>query len=556
MDNKEDIQNIHAFDKDHNVVFIKDAESGRKGYFCMGCNREMEAVRSNIINRKQFFRHRAEAIKNQPKCSYNDETYRHKFAKDYLLTNKKVFVPALFKFPPNKEAGQPNLISAEQVIYAKYVEKELFFYEDQNCNIKWGKSLPSDKNTYLLLKPDIIFFDFNQKPILLIEIVATHKVSETKKIKLSRLGIDSIQITIPKDSIGEIEKVLNSTRLTKWIYNNEQESTEYIPVPNPNTNNVFAIDEIQRNIFEENYSCRKSKLSNLIRQIERCLESEQYRTVTSSIESELSRTSRNTEFNRGILEERREQYDSRFKRLRVGIDSKHEERRARINREKENFESEEERFREYCSGENEKFETEFNTNRERAEAKIIERYGNPKKEYRDLEGRYTTKKRELIDEEESIDRDISEVERNLIEFKSLISSETDSIQRIRRDISSVEREISTIARFEESERTNIERNIRKISDIESKFDEDKKRISAEFNRNRGELERKFQEGRKEFITTIETGIFKENEFTRGYKEHLDTTRQIENYIIARTNYLRHEKAWIFYRDGTYKNWDV
>ena len=62
-----------------------------------------------------------------------------------------------------------------------------------------------EKEKFLLIQPDVAFFDKDETPILLIEIVATHKVDPEKIVKIKRLGIDTVQVKVPKDSPQEIE---------------------------------------------------------------------------------------------------------------------------------------------------------------------------------------------------------------------------------------------------------------------------------------------------------------------------------------------------------------
>jgi len=302
------IDNVYALNLQDEEVFIGNVERGRKGYFCMGCKREMQAVKPKIDRIRPYFRHDVKALIDGKKCTYSDETYRHKLAKEILQINKSIKVPAVYKYPPKGVEGWPNLISESKVIEAFSVGIERYFYEDENGKISFGKNDES-ASKYLLLKPDVTFFDKNQNPILFIELVATHKVSEEKKIKISRLGIDTIQITIPKDSPESIGKALNSTNHTKWIYNYDQENTQYIPIPQSNTEGIQPIDEIQRKLFEESYKCRAAQIGNLISTIRKCLGSEYYAQIAGDFRSEISRTKENTERHRDkwrrICEDRR-----------------------------------------------------------------------------------------------------------------------------------------------------------------------------------------------------------------------------------------------------------
>ena len=67
-------QNVNAFDENGNVVFIGDVPRGKKGYFCMGCRRELQAVKPksfklNGTERKAFFRHHPYDVKIGGKCT-------------------------------------------------------------------------------------------------------------------------------------------------------------------------------------------------------------------------------------------------------------------------------------------------------------------------------------------------------------------------------------------------------------------------------------------------------------------------------------------------------
>ncbi len=139
-----EIQNVYAHNIKGEEIHISEAESGKKGYFCMGCKREMQAVKQSKENRRSFFRHDHNALKGEGLCTFSDETYRHQIAKQYLINIKKVKVPAVYKFPPKDFDGIANLISKEKYIEASFVIPELSFYEIliKAKNIKY---IPGDK---------------------------------------------------------------------------------------------------------------------------------------------------------------------------------------------------------------------------------------------------------------------------------------------------------------------------------------------------------------------------------------------------------------------------
>lgn len=295
-----EIQNIYALDKDGNSIYIDDVISGRKGYYCRGCKREMEAVKSKLANRRSYFRHCTVDVEGVGKCTYSDETYRHALAKSMLQELKSVVGPAVYKYPPKGVKGNGYLLSQSKTIYADKVEIEIPFYEDENCEIHYGKNLDIDEK-YLFIKPDVAFFDSSGKLILLIELVATHKIKDEKKLKIKRLGIDTIQINVPKASPEEIEESLKTTKHTKWIYNNEEANTTYIQPAESSATGISPIDVDQRRLFEETFNCRKVGINNLIRSIEKCLRTEYFRGIESGIGSEISRVEGNTETRRERL---------------------------------------------------------------------------------------------------------------------------------------------------------------------------------------------------------------------------------------------------------------
>lgn len=161
-------------------------------------------------HKKHHFSHDPKDIAIKGKCTYSDETERHKIAKDILQRIKQIKVPALYKYPPQVVEGKSYKIRDAQVIKAFSVRNEISFYEDENGNLSYGSNIYSETGIkkYALIRPDITFFDVNEKPILLIELIATHDINEEKLSKIIRLGDDTIRISIPKESPEKIEESL------------------------------------------------------------------------------------------------------------------------------------------------------------------------------------------------------------------------------------------------------------------------------------------------------------------------------------------------------------
>ena len=79
MDKKYDIEKENDWAKNvkGSHVFISASESGRKGYYCIGCSKEMEAViQKKNPSRKSFFRHVPVDIeKGEKACTFSNREY-------------------------------------------------------------------------------------------------------------------------------------------------------------------------------------------------------------------------------------------------------------------------------------------------------------------------------------------------------------------------------------------------------------------------------------------------------------------------------------------------
>ncbi|TGE06111.1 competence protein CoiA family protein [Hymenobacter fodinae] len=289
--------NVYAYDIKDVVKHISEVESGRRGYYCMGCRREMQAKKGEKY--AHHFAHDPKDIELKGKCTFSDETHRHILAKETLQRIRQIRVPAVYKYPSNGVGGHPRLIRTAYTIHAARVEIELPFFENEAGEVKWGRNIDLGESTgrHLLIQPDVAFFNAEGKPILLIEVVATHKVDKEKLVKIWRLGIDTVQVSIPKDSPAEIENAFYQSIRAKWLYNNEQEQAKYLQLSEGGGERVPPLDEFQRQLLksEESYACRASQLGNVIRAIGKCVGSEQYRAAQAAIIGEIRRVAENAE---------------------------------------------------------------------------------------------------------------------------------------------------------------------------------------------------------------------------------------------------------------------
>lgn len=301
--NRTDYENDWALDIESNYIHIDNAKSGAKGYYCLGCGKEMQGVKRTNPNFQSYFRHHAKNIDQEKvECVVASRKYRERIAESILNRLKFVKVPTLYKYPPKGVEGIPMLLQNSKTITASYTKAQEWFYEDADGTIKWGKN-PEVDERYLLIRPDVTLFDSKNNPILFVEFVITHKLDNEKLVKLSRIGIDTLQIIIPKVPEDQIEQVLKSSRKYKWEYNELEANTTYISIPQGNTEGISPIDEEQRRLFEESVSCRSAKINNLVRDINKRLRSESYKRTERLFEFELSRVAKNRARNQQRLGE-------------------------------------------------------------------------------------------------------------------------------------------------------------------------------------------------------------------------------------------------------------
>jgi hypothetical protein len=234
--------------------------------------------------------------KEKVKCVRASKTYREIIARSILNELKYVNAPAIYKYPPlgSDENLFPMKIESRKKISAAYTKAEVSFYENENGEIKWGKN-PTITAKDLLIRPDVTFFNKDNKPILFIEFIVYNKIKPDKFLKLSRLGIDTLQINIPRKSEADIEKALKSSRTYKWVYNEKEANTEYIPVFRKDTEDLPQINDNERIFFDEDFKCRQAEINWLIRSIKRSLQSEQYRTIELGLNQQIQKVARNTE---------------------------------------------------------------------------------------------------------------------------------------------------------------------------------------------------------------------------------------------------------------------
>lgn len=534
MDTQEKEQNVYAKKIDESIIHISDAESGRKGYFCMGCGREMQAKKGKILI--HHFSHDPKDVEKKHLCTFSDESHRHKLAKEILQRIMQIKVPAVVKFPPKDIEGLANKIRDSEIIYAHKIGIELYFFENDEGSIVYENAIDwkKDESRNLLIKPDITFFDKQNRPILFIEIVATHKVTPDKLVKIRKLGINTVQVFIPKSSPKEIEDTFYKTINTFWIYNNEEANTEYIRIPSRDSKGISQADELQRKLFEEDYKCRASQINNLIRSIEKCLASESYRTIEQALGDEIQRIERNTELNRERLRELQNRIQGEIDRQFEPECNQIESARTRIQ---EDFES---------------------------------RKGKEIEQYSDLENRYFRKREQLENEEDSIreeeenfepecQSEIRRVEEDLERFGVGNKSVEEQIRDFELEEIRFEQECRSQERVLDDKIAAIEREIREIeekySGLSEEFRKREDEIRNEFSNRAEEIRGRFERDRVTTIDEIErrnTNGFSQS--ARGVKEIMDKRELLTTFLQTLSDTKRKRTAKQLFDEKSWKNW--
>jgi len=518
--------NVHAIDLKGVIKHISEVESGKNGYYCRSCGAELVARKGEI--RSHYFAHVSTDLNIERKCTYSNETYRHKIAKEILQRIKKIKVPILYKFPPAGISGWAMKLREAETIEAFSVKNERQFYEDENGNIKHGKNIDFKKNEkkHLLIQPDVTFFDKDNKPILLIEVVATHGIDPGKLAKIKRLGIDTIQVSIPKDCEEEIENCFYRTNRTKWIFNYEHETTPFLSVPKGNTEGILPFDEFERKLSgaAESFACRNSQIGNLIRGLRKCLGSEPYRRIEQKIGEELARVAKNSERNRERL------YDLRAEH-RAAVEKRFERAEADLRKEEEEFIRAERAFQEKNA---------------------------------DLERRYFTKREELANAQGEYQpesqSEIERIERYLEERRGTKDSFAEQIRALEREEEALDKEVrledERIAEEKAREEEFISDLEKRRSDFPAKFDKDVRELRERFESNERRIRRAIEDSKRETIEAIQDGDrWQTPEDRRRIKKAISFGELLLPITEGQSRVRRLREIKRIYDSGAYKSWD-
>lgn len=517
---------------------VSEVESGRKGYLCIACKRELVA-HHGFTGRKKHFKHYADNKTNTVKCTFKNETYRHKIAKEILQRLKLIKTPILFKYPPKNVNGNPYFLKGAETIHAHSLDIELQFYQNENGKICWGKNINFKINNekHFLFQPDVAFFNEKNEPILLIELVATHKITDKKLIDIQCLGLNAIQIRIPKESAEEIEKTLTSTSNSKWLYNYEQEREPYNPISIGTAEAILPIDEFERKRLNaiESFSCKSSRIKTLLRAVRNFVDSEQFGTAKRKIYNEIGRVESNCE--RETTEIGRVQDE-----LRKGIERSFEPENLGIELRRKQIESED-------FSEQDKFE--ISSRYLRIEIERI------KTEHSELEGRYIKKSGVLGVEQTRINKEEgeykSDIQSEIVDFEGkmaevgiLEQSVEDRIDEIRAKYNRIEEEYRNEETKLDFENTAIENRRSAISEEFRKREE----------QYRKEIKARYDDQTRSSISAIEGRyIIGDSDLIKRIKAIIEGREHLLSFIEAENDIIRIKKAEEYFESKVYKSWD-
>lgn len=538
-------ENDWANDVKDNPIHISQAESGLKGYYCMGCSKEMQAVKMKNPKHQSYFRHHIKDIDTSKiECVHASKEYRERLAYFYFMRTKQIKVPAVYKYPPKGAEGIPILLQEATTIIAHRVDREVTFFEDEEGTIHSGKNAKVDER-YLLIRPDAVFYDEHDKPILFLEFVVTHKPDIDKLNKLQRLSINTVQIIVPKLPEAELEKSISSVSKVKWTYNEIESNAEYIPVSSGDTEGIPSIDEEQRKLFEESYKCRRAQLNNLIHALKRCLASQSYRRVEHLFEQEISRIekasrehqSRLDDLQRAIeseihseLGERRDELDKRrdnFREYVNGLEGRYLKKRSEIKGKQEDTDRQLESR--HNIGEAER---EIRARYHRTEDKLRAEYDSNERKYHDEVAEYEFESEFVRTEEQRV---IKAIEEDREFEKNFFRNE----ENLRTEFEQLEKEEQTSF---ERKRERIESENRSFREVQ---DKEESRIRSEYERRTIQITQRISQ----------RDIQGRDELSERLKTILELRRVFDSYNDGKETLGRYRKGIELIKNGTWKEWD-
>jgi hypothetical protein len=382
----------------------------------------------------------------------------------------------------------------------------------------------------------------------LIELEATHKVPEEKKILLRRLGLDTVEVLLPKGPSDEIESAFKTTSKTKWLFNAKEYRTPYVQPPDRSPEDVSSFDELQRRLFQESYACRSALVGNLTRKIERCLESDEYRKAERRLRSDLSRATRNARTAKERLRDLQ-------KRHRVEVETGYSSEIARLDKEESELGQEEDAFETKASDLEGRYlntKGELDAMRTDAAASIGELEQHTRDARRSLKettGKlYKHRRAELSACAKTIRAEAEELGSVATEAKRIDSAnEQLAIEEAGFPEWSGEQEVGWRAKHAAAFRTETDG----IERIEASAREE----FASLENRRGALERDFEEARGRVAqTAMDPNDKPPTDFGRRVKTVFSRGERVAHYAETEARRKRVERLLKDFRTGAYESW--
>ncbi|MGF7219220.1 exonuclease VII large subunit [Spirosoma lacussanchae] len=506
MTDADESQSIYtANTADGTTIFIGQAQSGKNGYFCQSCGYELVAKigRYNIAH----FAHAVRDAEQKAQCTYADESYRHQLAKAILQRIGQVKVPDVLVYPPDRNLRDAIRIKAAEVIKAHSVEVELTLRLTPDGILRVGRfnDIELETSGDFYIKPDVTFLDANRYPILLIELVATNRPDAEKLARLNLIGINTIQIDLPRNSAEAIEHSFYTIEFTKWLYNHEQAKAIYSELPQTAGGRVPEFDKIQDQLTREDIRCRTNRIRNLIRGIKRYLDSEPNLQATEAINAAIERV-----VSEGVIVDQR--LRERTGRIKQSIRERFKDQVAACNQAETTVEAE---------------ETELGIEEADIETKYSQETGRIDRDQDDIRKRSDPRIGKAEEEIGDVERAIDECQRRSREDeKTLRDTYQRTVEDDRRAVDEYAAKLATARTEYEGAVSARNRTERAVRDAAAKEQRLRKRIA--------ELRKRIEEVTKPRIASIGTEIDQLERTAANSAESFEqqTQRDIERFERA------------------------
>ena len=213
------LKNPFAINEKNEIIYIKDLSlDARKGKFiCSECGKEL-IPKMGELNIWHF------AHKIKSNCSGGIQTSLHKYAKELIKRNNYIFLPVLSIYEYCNYNSE-NIDYVDEI--NAYIEKDKsnIYYLNRPliCNNRYSYSWIVNEKKIEDFIPDCLV-EIQEKKMA-IEILVTHEVDDTKKLKVKESNIDMIEIDLSyfeedyeSEQKFDLDRYILEKADRKWIY--------------------------------------------------------------------------------------------------------------------------------------------------------------------------------------------------------------------------------------------------------------------------------------------------------------------------------------------------